>query len=232
MSRIRKNFINGLTGLALGFTALALFYIGGCGTDTTNPPTYVDNPNVKPFDSVGVEEDSIMSSFTSMVLLNGTTTTGTAPSRDCSLYGPSIDTLYTKFYLRSGTFANKTDAGFDTKFFLVKADLLPASFDTMSAVYDNIGTALDITDFTQYDTYGTPSDPWGYFSTQSTSHPVYCFWLKGRKDADPNSKNIFGILQPREATDGRPGQAYGFRMSFRIRININGDNDFRKQILQ
>ncbi len=226
MSLIRNNFIKSLTGLALGFAALALFFIGGCNSDTTtNPPTYVTNPNVKSFDSVGVEEDSALSSLTSIVMINGTNTTGISADRDCSL---ASDTTDNNFYLRSGDLLKKLVGGFQSRYFRVAADMSASAFDTLSKVpgYDSLNSL----DFTQDDTYG--SGVWSYFNAPLTSQPVYCVWLKGRKDADPSSKNIFCIIQPREATDRNPGAIYGFRMSFRIRINTNGDNDFRKQILQ
>jgi hypothetical protein len=102
-----------------------------------------------------------------------------------------------------------------------------SDFDTITAVF-GINPPLDSSDFTHWAT-----DSWGYFTAPmsiSGSHPVYCFWLKGRKDAHQNHDvNIFGIIQPREASDAHPGQG-GFRMSFRIRINITGENDFRKTL--
>lgn len=216
--------------------AIGIIYVDGCGSDTTtNTPTQIDNPNVKSFDSVNVQEDSALSNFSTINLLVGTNGLWNNGDRDASLYSPynpPTDTTYSNFYLRTGTLLNKFAGGYETKFFLVRSDMSQAEFDTMSAVTSNIGTALDTTDFTQDNTYGTPSDPWGYFNAPLNTHPVYCFWLQGKKDGGITPKNVFGILQPREATDSQPNHAYGFRISFRIRINTNGENDFRKKINQ
>ena len=166
------------------------------------------------------------SSLAGIVLINGSNTLDNSPDRDVSLASKAGDTTYTQFFLRSGVLLDHLlDAGFETRFFRVSDNMTSAVFDTLSKVagYDS----LRAIDFTQEST-----EFWGYFNAPLASSPVYCFYLKGRKDSNPGSKNIFGIIQPREATDWRPGQAYGFRMSFRIRININGDNDFRKTITQ
>ena len=210
-------------GIAVFFAVLA-----GCGSTPTTPTTtYVDNPNVKVFDSVGVEEAATANtSLTSINFVNGTNMTGLNGDRDCSM--ADNGSLGKDFYLRSGVLANNLlPAGYETRFFLVKSDATPSQFDTMSAVYDNIGTAFDPTDFTQDNT-----SFWGYFEYPLLTHPVYCFWLKGKKDAGVISKDYFGIIQPRESTDLTPGAPYDYRMSFRIRINTNGQNDFRKQIPQ
>lgn len=190
----------------------------------------IDNPNVRSYDSVNIQEDSALSNFSTMNLYVGTNGLWNNGDRDCSLADSSSSGK--NFYLRTGILLNMFAAGYETKFFLVKSDLSSSAFDTMSAVYDNIGSAFDTTDFTQDDTYGTPSAPWGYFNAPLTTHPVYCFWLKGKHAAGVTTKNVFGIIQPREATDWSPSAVYGFRMSFRFRININGDNDFRKKIQQ
>ena len=42
-----------------GVIAIMIAVISGCSDTTTNPTTtYIDNPNVKSFDSIGVVEDS------------------------------------------------------------------------------------------------------------------------------------------------------------------------------
>ena len=212
----------------LGFTVAV---INGCDDSGVEGPTTQNNPNVKSYDSIGVEEDSSAGSFNGINLLDGVNCTGGYNLRDASLVGGNLDTTGTNFYLRSGLL-DLLDPGYETKWFRVVASYSPSEFDTMSAVYTNIGSSFDTTDFTQEDTYG--SGAWNYFNAPintGDAQPVYCFWLKGKKYANlTNGKNVFGIIQPRQATDSRPGQVYGFKMSFRVRININGENDFRKTI--
>jgi hypothetical protein len=96
-------------------------------------------------------------------------------------------------------------------------------FDSISSV--DAGTSLDSLDFTQSST-----EFWGYFNAPLQKYPVFCFWLKGKYPQYNNGKHVYGIIQPREATDRDPSGVYGYRMSFRVRININGENDFRKKI--
>lgn len=228
LSRIIKQ--NTLILLLTAVITAGIFYVAGCGTDTTtNNPTQIDNPNVKSFDSLNVQEDSALGLFSTINLLVGTNGLWNNVDRDASLADSGSTGM--NFYLRTGTLDNVLAGGYETKFFLVSADMSVTNFDSLSYITSNIGTALDTTDFTQDNTYGTPSAPWGYFNVSLTTHPVYAFWLQGKKDAGITPKNVFGILQPREATDSHGGP-YGFRMSFRVRINTNGENDFRKKINQ
>jgi hypothetical protein len=220
----KQNFKN-YVFLVPFFALTAFILINGCGSDPTNPPTTIDNPNVKSFDSVGIDEDSSLDSYSGINLVNGTTVKTVDASRDVSLADNA--SLGLEFYLRTGTLDHLLPAGYETRFFQVKSDLSASDFDTMSAVYDNIGSAFDTTDFTQDNT-----SFWGYFQAPLLTHPVYCFWLKGKRDAGLTTKSYYGIIQPRESTDKSPGAPYGYRMSFRYRININGENDFRKKITQ
>jgi hypothetical protein len=206
-------------------TALFIF-IAGCSDTTTDPGTvYVNNPNVASYDSIGVDEDSAaFQSYTGLNLLNGSNTLDTAAGRDCSLN--DLNNLGMDFYLQNGQFlSNVLPAGYEIRFFRVDADMSVQSFDTLSRVYGTGHDSLRAVDFTEDNT-----GAWGYFNAPLSSKPVYCFWLKGKKDAGITSKNVYGILQPREATDNSLITAYGYRMSFRVRINTNGDNDFRKQV--
>ncbi|MEO8513661.1 MAG: hypothetical protein ABI543_08890 [Ignavibacteria bacterium] len=207
--------------------AVIFVIIAGCSDTATDPiTTYINNPNVASFDSIGVDEDSAaFYSYTGLNLLNGVNTLDTANSRDCSLN--DLNNLGMDFYLQNGQFLNNVlPAGYEIRFFRVSSDMSVSEFDTLSSITTTGHDSLRAVDFTED---GTSS--WGYFNTQMTTMPVYCFWLKGRKDAGVTSKNVYGILQPREATDRLPLSVYGYRMSFRVRINTNGDNDFRKQIL-
>lgn len=211
---------------------VSIISVAGCDdAGVTGGGGTTPNPNVKSYDSIGVEEDSSAGSFNGINLLNGISVTGGSSSRDAALAG-GLGASGTDFYLRSGTLDILSDIGYETRWFRVAAGYTPSQFDTMSAVYTKIGSAFDTLDFTQEDTYA--GGVWSYFNAPISigdSQPVYCFWLKGKKNGGLTSgKNVFGILQPREATDNNPGNTYGFRMSFRVRINTNGENDFRKEI--
>ncbi len=217
-----------LTLAALAPIAIFLAVVSGCDDSTTNTPIYVDNPNVKTFDSIGVDEDSVaFQSYTGIDLLAGRTTIDTAGSRDCSLN--DVNNSGADFYLQNGELLNNLLAsGYEIRFFRVDPDMSVTTFDTLSKVPGY--TSFVPNDFTQNGT-----ENWGYFNAPfvlGSSAPVYCFWLKGKREANITLKDVYGIIQPREATDIFPGQPYGYRMSFRVRINTNAENDFRKQILQ
>ena len=207
------------------FFAILFAVISGC-SDTTTPttPVLVNNPNVKSFDSIAVFEDSAaFQTHTGLNLLDGVNTVDSDRTRDCSLN--DLNNAGVDFYLQNGQLDKLLPGGNEIRFFRVDPNMTSVAFDTLPKIqgYDT----LKPTDFTQDGT-----DFWGYFNAPLATHPVYCFWLKGRKDLGNTAKNVFGIIQPITATDFMPGAAYGFRISFRIRINTNGDNDFRKQILQ
>ena len=210
---------------ALAPIAIFLAVVSGCSDSTTNPPTYVANPNVKTFDSIGVDEDSAaFHSYTGIDLLTGSTTIDTARARDCSLN--DLNNQGTDFFLQNGELLNNLlSSGYEIRFFRVAADMSVTTFDTLSKVPGYVSFVPQ--DFTQNST-----ENWGYFNAPLSTYPVYCFWLKGKKDAGITVKDVYGIIQPREATDRLPSEVYGYRMSFRVRINTNGENDFRKQIIQ
>lgn len=211
--------------LILFLISVISFYVAGCDDSTTDPTTtYVDNPNVEAYDSIGVDEDSAaFFSITGINLLNGLNTVDTARLRDVSLNDVNNNGL--EFYLQNGeTFNSLLPPGYETRFFRVSEDMSVTTFDTLSKVPNY--TSFTPNDFTQNGT-----EAWGYFTAPLASNPVYCFWLKGKKDAGITASNVYGIIQPREATDRSPLLVYGFRMSFRVRINTNGENDFREQIL-
>jgi hypothetical protein len=210
---------------ATGAIAIFLAVISGCGSDPVNPPTYIDNPNVKIFDSLGVDEDSVTTSYTGLDLLTGRTTISTDASRDCSLN--DLNNAGVDFYLQNGELLNSPlPAGYEIRFFRVDANMSVQAYDTLSRIWGTGQDSLRAIDFTENGT-----SAWGYFNAPLSSTPVFCFWLKGRKDAGTTVKNVYGIIQPRESNDRDPFNVYGFRMSFRVRINTNGENDFRKQIL-
>jgi len=210
--------------------AIAIFFavFSGCSDSTTNPPNYIDNPNVKTFDSIGVDEDSAaFHSYTGIDLLTGRTTIDTSGSRDCSLN--DLNNAGIDFFLQNGQFYNNLLAGgFEIRFFRVDPNMFVTTFDTLSKVPGYASFVPQ--DFTEDNT--AAGGTWGYFNAPLSTTPVFCFWLKGKKDAGITLKDVYGIIQPREATDRSPNEVYGYRMSFRVRINTNGENDFRKKILQ
>lgn len=203
--------------------ALILIGVAGCGEDTVTP-TPSPNPNVTTFDSIGVEEDSSLNSYTGMNLTNGTNTVSTSSNRDVSL----DDNLNSgmDFFLQSGVFDAMLPPGYETRFFRVFGINTKAQFDTLSSVDAGSNGVLDSLDFTAENTFAAGNE---YFNAPLTNYPTYCFYLAGRRPT--MSKPIYGIIQPREATDSNPGNIYGFKMSFRVRINTNGDNDFRQTII-
>jgi len=210
------------------FLLLILSFTQGCD-DSGMVNNDIPNPNVKSFDSLFIEEDSAAGqSFAGLNLFEGYNTTSLSPNRDVSL-GGGTDSLGINFFLRSGILLEKLlDAGYETKFYRFYENLTPQQFDTISYL-DAGNNGLDTTDFTQEDTYG--GGEWGYFNAPLTSKPVYGFYLKGRRAAGQNyNRRIYGILQPVTSGDRLPNQPYGFWMTFKMRINIAGENDFRKRI--
>ena len=223
-----KNKLTLIMLLATGILAISFILFSSCSDTSTNTPVYINNPNVTSFDSIGVEQDSIaFLNHTGIDLLKGVNTVDSAKSRDCSLANQNEEG--TNFYLQSGVMKNNPlFAGYETMFFSVSPNMTAASFDTISKIYSTGHDTLRSIDFTDDSTAS-----WGYFNYPLASNlPVYCFWLKGKAESFVTPKNVYGIIQPRESSDRLPFQNYGFRMSFRVRINTNGDNDFRKQILQ
>ena len=209
---------NLFTFILIGIISTVSYF--GC-SDNGGPvtPTFIANPNVKTFDSIGVEEDSIIASSSGINLTTGMNTPSDSSARDCSLNDAMNAGV--NFYLQDGVLDNSLPAGYEIRFFRVSDNMTASEFDTLSKIHSE--AVLDSTDFTQNST-----EFWGYFNAPLTSTPVYCFYLKGRRPT--STKPIYGIIQPREATDRTPSAVYGFRMSFRVRINTNGENDFRKLI--
>ena len=201
--------------VVLGFSIL-----NGCDDSGITKTDPVDT-NVAHFDSIWVEEDSSAGSFNGINLLNGVNSTGGYALRDASLYGGQ-DSTGTDFYLRSGLLLDQLDAGYETRWFQVMNNSSQIDFDTLSVITQNIGTALDTSDFTQESTQF-----WGYFNYPLTEYPIYCFWLKGKRDGGlTNGKNVYGILRPKVSYDNNPGGTYGFKIVYEVKINKAGENYF------
>jgi hypothetical protein len=209
----------------LAVAVFSAFYIFGCDDAGVETPTTKPNPNVKSYDSLIIEEDSAFgTSFGGINLLDGIDSiSATDPNRDVSL-GGGTNPQGTDFFLRSGILLNQLNAaGYETRFYRFYSD---GGIDTVTVLQP--GGILDSTDFTQEDTYG---GVWDYFNVPQNTKPVYGFYLKGRKAAGMNNNiRVYGILTPIAAGDRVPGSPYGFWMAFKVRINIAGQDDFRKEI--
>jgi hypothetical protein len=188
-----------------------------------NPGTKA-NPDVTSFDSLWVEETIDSSSFCGLNLFFGSTVVIDSVSKDCQL----IDTNGSGFgfYLRSGDLSDHhLRVGFKTRFNRIYASMTKAQFDSITVLPVARDTILPALDFTSDDTYG--GGAWNLFNSPLTGdQPVYSFYLEG-KSLNFHGRNIFGILQPIRADDSNPGNIGGYSMSFRVRINFTGHNDFR-----
>ncbi len=196
-----------------------VFMLAGCSDDTVTPTGTVSNPNVASYDSVAINETFDSTSFSGMNILLGKTVLRDDPTKDVQLVdnGAGID-----FYLRSGDMS-VDHIGVATRFALMYNDLTDLQFDTIS-VYAAGHDSLTASDFTSDDSrISTPP----VFNTPLTTHPVYCVWLKGKHDNGTTVFNDYAIIQPREMTTSL---SQGTRMSWRIRVNTAGRNDFRKFI--
>ena len=210
-----KYFLAFLFIVCLGFS-----FLSGCD-DSGN--VLVDSTSfVVHYDSIGVADGIGGNTFNGINLYNGTTVTQDSLSKDAQLVD-SNGTFY-NYMLRSGDMSDLIPAltGFKTRFNRIYASMDQAGFDTITMIGN--GDSLTSVDFTSDDTYG--GGAWGYFNApMSTSDlkPVYSFWLEG-KSGNFIGRNVYGILYPREATDVIGGGQ--FRMSFEVRINTMGLNDF------
>ena len=211
-----------LTKFKFVFASLAVFLgfaaINGCD-DAGNVLPPEDPSYVVHFDSIGVT-DGLGNVMNSINLYNGTTVERDSASKDANLVDSNGTSF--NFMLRSGDAVDLHTVvqGFQTRFNRIYASMTQAEFDTISVIPDS-DTTLNANDFTSDDTYG--SGAWGYFNapmSTSDSKPVYSFWLKGKSE-NFLGVNVYGILYPREATNTGT-----FRMSFEVRINTKGLNDF------
>jgi hypothetical protein len=206
--------------LITGLVSFSTF--NGCddaGIDTKDPVSHVVH-----FDSIGVDETINANSLSAMNLLNGTTVIRDSASADVQLIDSSSSDR--NYYLRSmgAILDNFAATGYITRFNRIHASMTMEQFDTITVIPDT-DTALGPDDFTEYDTKGGLSKGWGYFNAPMSladSKTVYSFWLK-QKSEEFVGRNIYGILIAREATD----ENGNFRMSFEVRINTQGLNDFK-----
>lgn len=205
--------------LITGLVSFSTF--NGCddaGIDTKDPVSHVVH-----FDSIGVEETIDANSLSGMNLYNGTTVLRDSASKDAQLIDLNSNNI--NFYLRSGgAYLDQLGAlGYITRFNRIYPSMSLDQFDTITVIPDT-DNQLDSLDFTEFTT-----ETWGYFEAPmyltDVNKPVFSFWLK-QKSTDFIGRNVFGIIIPREATDDLPGTG-GFRMSFEVRINTQGLNDFK-----
>jgi len=211
----RFKFLFASLAVFLGFAAL-----NGCDdAGTVTPPE--DPSYVVHFDSIGVT-DGIGNVMNSINLYNGTTVERDSASKDANLTDDPVASG-SNYLLRSGDLTDVSSLvpGFETRFNRIYASMTQAEFDTITVLPVGRDTILPNLDFTENNTYG--SGAWGYFNapmSTSDSKPVYSFWLKGKSE-NFLGVNVYGILYPREATNTGT-----FRMSFEVRINTRGLNDF------
>lgn len=182
------------------------------------------NPNLRKFDSIWVQETVDSSSYCGMNLFNGTTVIRDSVSKDCQL----IDSLGSglNFYLRSGDLSDlNLPIGFQMRFNRIYASMSQTQFDTITVLPVNRDSIITSLDFTEDDTKA-----WGYWNANlSGDQPVYSFWLKGKSES-VQGKNIFGIMQPIQSIDIVPGSVGGYAMSFRVKINTGGVNNFSDSV--
>jgi len=175
-----------------------------------------NNQYIIRFDSIGVN-GSFGNNFCGINLLDGTTVLRDSASKDVQLIDSSSTGM--NFYLRSGDLSDFNIVGFQTRFSRIYTSLTPQQFDTISVIPVGRDTILPNLDFTSDDTYGNGA--WSYFNVPLSNNSVYSFYLKGKSE-NVWGRNIYGILQARESGNS----TNGYRMSFRVRINVNGDNNF------
>lgn len=224
-----RHIFKGQTAFLSFFLAVVTFsviFVNGCDDSGVVTHNFVDNPNVESFDSIWVEETIDSSSFSGINLFNGTTVIRDSISKDCQLSDSNSSGI--NFYLRSGDLLIlNLPQGFQTRFNRIYSSMSKSQFDTITVLPVGRDTILPNLDFTSDDTR-----PWGYFNDGlSGDQPVFSFWLEG-KSINFNGRNIFGILQAIQARDNTPGIVGGYKMSFRVRINTSGQNDFRQMIEQ
>ncbi|HRE11958.1 MAG TPA: hypothetical protein PK605_02545 [Ignavibacteria bacterium] len=215
LTRSKYYFVLAITAV-FGFS-----FLSGCDdSGVENPP--VTPSYVVHFDSIGVT-DGIGNVMNSINLYNGTTVERDSASKDVNLTDDPVASG-SNYLLRSGdlTFLNTVVPGFQTRFNRIYASMTQAEFDTITVLPVGRDTILPDLDFTSDDTYA--GGAWGYFNapmSTADSKPVYSFWLKG-KSANFLGVQVYGILYPREA------EVVGgvYRMSFEVRINTRGLNDF------
>ncbi len=207
----------------------SIFILTSCNNDTTtNPPTTTTNPDVSTYDSIYVEETIDSTSYCGMDLLLGKTVLRDNHAKDVQL----VDSASTgvNFYLRSGDLSDKLNIqiGEQTRFYRFYANMTSAQFDTITKLPVGRDTILPQLDFTSDDSYGKGA--WGYFNVPLATYPVFGIWLEGKHNDGTTPFNVYAIVQPRTMIDRNPGVPGGVQMSFRVRINKAGKNDFRQMI--
>jgi len=205
--------------LIAGLVSFSTF--NGCDDSGIDPEDPIVSYVVH-FDSIGVTDGIGDSTMNSINLYNGTTVRLDSGTKDCNLTDENGS--FVNFRLRSGDAVDlNVVPGYQTKFNRIYASMTQAEFDTISVLPVGRDTINPELDFTADDTYA--GGAWEYFNVPmgtGDAKPVYSFWLKG-KSSDFLGRNVYGILYPREASLDNNGN---FRMSFEVRINTQGINDF------
>ena len=203
-----------------------LFYTTGCNdnTLTTGDTTTVANPYVKVYRNISVNEFLTEFSTSSIDLYAGTNLLANDGNRDAELSDSSAF-VPDVFFVRSGDGSTDNRApGLETRF--------APFFNTRSATFTQVQfdaiTKIDVThdpliasDFTRHSTYSFTG------SFNSTDIRVYGFWLQGKRAAYGLTKEVYGLMYLKSVED--PGTGL-FRLVIDIKINTNGQNDFRERV--
>ncbi|MBX7044832.1 MAG: hypothetical protein K1X86_03260 [Ignavibacteria bacterium] len=190
------------------------------GSDTTT----VANPNVKVYRGLQVNEDFGSSSYSGVDLYTGTTVLSLNPSRDIEM-ADSMG-LSQRYLIRSGTgdiTLDHMDIGRETKFAkqFSSKNMTQAQFDAVTKI-DDSNNSLDSTDFTSHST--------SYFGKSFTAddYRLYGVFLKGKSSSLP--KPVFGLMYLKSLDTLIVGGNMSLRLTFDVKLNTNGQNDFRERI--
>lgn len=183
------------------------------------------NPNVKIFRNIAVYEFFSSQSFSAIDLYRGASVTSDTASRDIEL-ADSTGMGRDRFFLRSGD-------GTQDNFIIGQETKFCPFFNTRGVGYSQI----DFDTITRIEPGHPgpilPSDfyLWSIYSIgrnfASSDLRVYGFWLKGKKLAYGLPKEVYGILYLKSVETVNIGGIETYKLTVDIKININGDNDFR-----
>ena len=213
-----------VTLVSLYLTVSLAFLSTGCdeGGDTPTPTadTTIDS-NVLEFDNRIINEYFDDNSRSAMNLLTGVIVAETDGNKDIQLRDSSG--MRINFFLRSGDLALRIP-GYETDFGqdIAYANISESEFDTLSKI-TNLGTTLEPSDFYRQSTeeYSNPK----YIKAPLTQNTVYSFYLIGKRQSQ--GITVYGMLRLRSATI----QGNEFRLAVDVKINIAGQNQFRRMTI-
>lgn len=202
-----------------------LIISSGCNDNTTTVNTTTPNPNVKTFRGVQIYEDFGSTSYSGVDLYTGTTVLSLDPTRDIEM-ADSVGQGRDRFYLRSGTgdiLADNLVIGRETKFALQfsSRNMSQVAYDTITKISDSDGF-LEPADFTSHSTNSFGK------SLTTDDYRVYGVYLKDRSATLP--KPVYGLMYIKNVDTLTTGGNNSVRLTFDIKLNTNGDNDFRENL--